>query len=211
MPNYVEEISDPQIQSQSSKLAINNDNIGTTESEQRWQFLDSFQISPNTGIVSLKLNSSILGPFFYRHARRYTIWRGRPRFKIMFTNARIVNGNVHVVQSSQTPKNGDLPAKYMEESGYSVASSADSAILVDLKWRNKEIWFNTIPDALDLGHLLILIPELSAGSLETIPQNLVCTIHVDTSDIQLSLPCAHGQAYKPLTITSYTRPAARVL
>lgn len=207
----VEQISDPQIETQAGHLTLTNDHIGTVNSEQRWQFLDSFQIKPTTGIVSIKLNSSILGPFFYRHAKRYTLWRGRPRLKIMFTNARIVNGNVHVVQSSLTPKDGDLPSKYMEESGYSVSGAADSAILVDLKWRNKEIWFHTIPDQLNLGNLLVLIPEISAGSDGTMPQNLVCTIHVDTSDTQLSLPCSHGAAYVPLTITSYTRPTAKVV
>lgn len=129
----------------------------------------------------------------------------------MFTNAKIVNGNVHVVQSSLTPANGDLPALYMEESGYSVSGAADSAILVDLKWRNQEIWFNTIPDELTLGNLLILVPEISVSSGATIAQNLVCTIHVDTSDIQLSLPCDRVDDYTQLTVDSYTRPAARIL
>jgi hypothetical protein len=42
----------------------------------------SFKTQATAGVVQIPVNTLTLGKFFYRHARRYTMWRGTPKFKI---------------------------------------------------------------------------------------------------------------------------------
>jgi hypothetical protein len=120
------------------------------------------------------------------------LWKGIPRVKIMFTNARIINGNVHVVQTNANlPETGEIkPYNLLREIGYSVTGTPDSAIELDIKWRTQNTYLsNADPDA-TLGNLMVVIPQVSApGDSEgVIPSDIVCTMHVDTSNISLKVP-----------------------
>lgn len=207
---------DPQIQSSSGTTTADSEKVGVTESERRWQYVDSFQISESTGGISIPIDNFILGKHFYRHLRRYNLWKGRPRIKLMFTNARILSGNIHVTQTSSPVPSSSVEAyTLLDDIGYTAISPADPAAQLELKWRNRSPFIKTTATGPDstLGYLNIIIPELSAGNSSSVPTSLICTIHVDTSDIELKAaqpPSSLGDWQRP-TIISMPRPAARVV
>lgn len=212
---YEEQIGDPQVMSNHNHSSTDKETLGTVESERRWQYLTSFRISQDTGAVSIPINKNFLGEFFHRHLCRYRLWNGTPRVKLMFTNARIVNGNIHVVQSHRVLPSDSTsikPYDYLKEVGYSVSGAPDAAIEVDLKWRSKYTSLRTINDGDNLGNLIIVIPEISSGTLAGIPTDVVCTIHIDTADIALKTPIDPSvvSPWTEPTITSAPRAATAI-
>lgn len=204
-------VQDPQIESQTVKSSVDSEEVGVTNTERRWQYLTSFQIQPSTAAVSIPLDKLFLGDHFYRHLRRYALWRGRPRVKVMLTNARILSGNAHITQTNNpVPDKAVSPYILFKDIGYSVLSPADPAIQLDIKWRNPNSWLQTSSSE-NLGYLNIIVPELSVGS-GPIPQNLVVTLHVDTSDIELKIPQAPSSLpdYTPVAPSSMPRVAPSI-
>lgn len=205
---------DPQIETSTASSSVDSEGVGVTDSERRWQYVDSFQISETTGAVSIALDNSIFGKHFYRHLRRYNLWKGRPRVKIMFTNARILSGNVHLSQmNSPVPASAVEAYQLLEDVGYITVSPADPAVEVELKWRTPSPYLRTTSTSPSLGYLNIIIPELSAGNPANLPTSLVCTIHVDTSDIELKVPQdpLSLPEWSALTLTSMPRAASRIV
>lgn len=209
---YERTSQDPFVESNSNVVSVDGESAGVVDSEKRWQYVTSFQIQPTTGAVSVRLDRNILGPHFWEHLRRYSLWRGRPRVKVMFTNARYISGNIHIAQtSSAVDQVSETFANWLRNIGYSTVSASDPATQIDLKWRNPQTYFRVGEDS-DIGYLTVIVPEISAPVGSGLQQNLVCTIHVDTSSMELKCPTAPSTlTWTEPAITSMVRPTQRVV
>ena len=121
----------------------------------------------------------------------------------MFTNARILSGNIHITQtSSPVPASATEAYTLLADIGYTAISPADPATQLELKWRSRTPFIKTTDVQANIGYLNIIIPELSVGASSAVPQNLVCTIHVDTSDMELKAaqdPSSVASGFHPHT------------
>jgi len=198
--------SDPQIETNIARMNIDSSHAAATSSERRWQFVDSLAIAPTTGLVSIKLTKAILGKHFLRHVQRYHYIRGTPRVRITFTNAKLTNANVHIVHNTYSPGTALTvkPHDWLTDAAYSLTGAAGPSVEIDLKWRVLEAYMAI--DDFDMGYLHIVIPQSSAAdSTVQVGQNLICTIQVDTSNMELRVPSVPSSDLQELEISSVAR------
>nr|UNY41971.1 MAG: polyprotein 2 [Picornavirales sp.] len=181
-----------------------------TTSERRWNYFRSLSIDPTIGAIQIPINAYTLGRQFWRHLKRYSRYRGVPHFKIVLTNSMLANSNVHVIQTNkEIPDNGD-PARLLDNIGYSVTSTGESAIDYAVQWRTTETYLNcnTSPEAPDLGYLVIVFPNNANLGASTLPVNLELVIYVDPSDIEMRVEISPTElgGYKDPVMGAMIRP-----
>jgi hypothetical protein len=223
-PAFVEqggEEQDPQKETQQSKYNVDNLTQNAVEAERRWTYVTSFKTQASAGVVQIPVNTLTLGKFFYRHARRYTMWRGTPKFKIMITNGYGVNSNVHFVHSNVEVPAGTLevnPEDFLENIGYAVTGAPGTATVVDAKWRTMSAFITVSDDPAtpDLGYIYIVMP-LNSWSDVANPtyssSTTQFTLYVDPTDIEMKVeagPLHVGNWQKP-SVVVYDRIATPIL
>jgi hypothetical protein len=212
--DYEEQIGeeqDPQKETTQSKSDIDNLTQNAVEAERRWTYVTSFKTQAVAGLVQIPVNTLTLGKFFYRHARRYTKWRGTPKFKIMINNSFSVNSNVHFVHSNIEIPSGITeinPEDFLDNIGYAVTGAPGTATVVDAKWRRMEAFVTVSNDPAqpDLGYIYIVMP-LNSWTDVTSPgyasSTTQFTIYVDPTDIELKVeagPNHVGNWQKPSVV-----------
>jgi len=208
---------DVQVNTNTEIEVKSGETIAPAIAERRYQYVTTLEVPPSRSAVELKLSPASLGKYFAKHLSQYNFWRGTPRFKIAFSNNMLINSNVHVVHR---PEYGTLssdtffdPTTLLHNSGFATTSATSNAIDIDIKWRRAEEWLHTSSSETEtnnLGSLALIFPNISSNITTNFDQNLVVTIHVDTSDISMAVPI-YNEIDSALSVKSYDRTGAIVV
>jgi hypothetical protein len=164
------------------------------QSEARWNYVASFKTPASTSIISIPVNSRLLGPWAYRNAARFGRWHGNLRVKVMVNNSFLANGNFHVIHSNThvlatDTIDTDKFVSVLGDIGHSVMGAPGSAVELQLDWRTTvpKLAMDHNSNRSDNGYLLICIPVFSVSPTATELESNI-TIYSDSSNLQYSLP-----------------------
>jgi len=158
-----------------------------SQTEERWNFLATLTLGAvSTGelctVAGVKINSAILGPWSYLHAKRYARWRGSPKIKAVITNDMRVNGAIHVCQSNVAPATTSKPTDYVTFNSHAVSGAQGTALEFPIQWRRLLPWIS-MEGTDDIGYLIFALPIYTT----TQQGKFNITLYVDVSDVSYSL------------------------
>ncbi|APG76776.1 hypothetical protein 2 [Beihai sea slater virus 2] len=194
-----------------SSVAPLHSTAGASQTERRWNYLTTLEITPSHGAVQIPVNARMLGPWPARHFGRYGKMRGNLGIKVMVTANRLVNGNIHVIHSNTDISSISLDsAKFLSllgEIGHSVDGAPGSSLEFDLDWRKISPFMaiDFSKNDPDNGYLAIVIPATSSFSAN---DKLIMTLYVDVSGVVVDLArdTDTDGGYIPISPTFVSRP-----
>jgi hypothetical protein len=181
--------------------------------EVRWNYVDSFQVEPDTSVISIPVNSRLFGRWPYKNAARFARWHGNLRLKVMVNNSLIANGNFHVIHANTHIIQDDVvdTAKFIDILGdidHSAMGAPGCAVELELNWRTvvPKLAIDHDQNSADNGYLLICIPLFTLLPTATEIGSQI-TIYSDVSNLQYSLPRSNTYSgiYMPISYVTATR------
>ena len=181
-----------------------------TTSERKWTYLNSYSVPTDVAAFQIPINTCTLGKQFYHHARRYTMWRGTPHFRVVMHNSRLTNVNLHVCQTNKLFDSPVNPAILLDNIGYAVTATDGCSVDYPVQWRNISAYVPIDNDETTpaLGYLSLIFPSSNWADPATaanIGGNISLSLYVDPSSVEMKGETGPGHVGKwalPPTLSS---------
>lgn len=199
--------------SAASKVATLPSDGSVSTSEKRWNYVTSFKVPSDTSIISIPVNTRLLGPWAYKNAARHARWHGNMRVKVMVNNSMLANGNYHLIHANTHVSATDVvdTTKFIEVLGnidHSAMGAPGCAAELELNWRvvSPKLAMDHTLNSADNGYLLICIPAFATPVTSSDIESII-TIHSDSSALTYSLPrsTTYSGNYLPVEYVSASR------